>query len=145
MYVNVSCDDAFEVVAGIEVYPDFIDSCRAARLMAEHDNELHGELTMNFGGFEDSFPVRLRVDPAVSVNMQFRTGYLRRLEADWRFHASGPAGCEIELYAECDFGSRAKELLLGGAIDRTCLSLIEAVAAEAVRRGGARPRPTDGD
>lgn len=124
----------FDLVANVPGYPDVIDSCTAARVLSEADNEIGAELTLRQGLSEDTYPVRLRLEPPGGVTMSFEGDAPVRLDARWQFTAQGGEQCRIDMTARYEASSRSKEFLLKPLVQRICSQLLDAVVAAAAKR-----------
>ncbi len=124
----------FELLADVPGYPDVIDNCTAARVLSEADNDIDTELTLRQGLSEDTYHVRVRLEPPGGVTMNFDGDAPLRLDIQWQFAAQGEERCRIDMTARYKASSRSKEFFFKPLVQRMCSQLLDAVVAAAAKR-----------
>lgn len=132
-------EQMFELVSGIERYPEFVRWVSALRVL---DPKIEGsvktcvgEAIVAFKGVTQTFATHVRSDAAASsVNVSLARGPLKRLENSWRFEPEGEAGCRVHFDVDYDFSNFILRALARSNHDRAVDLIMGTFLAEAKRR-----------
>ena len=112
----------YDLVAGIEHYPEFLPWCMAARIRKREERLVVADLVIGFKVFRERFTSRVELDPEHNrINVTYAEGPFKYLNNHWVF-ADHPGGCEIDFFVDFEFRSRLLQ------------KAIEVLFSEAVRR-----------
>ncbi|HUB14599.1 MAG TPA: type II toxin-antitoxin system RatA family toxin [Acetobacteraceae bacterium] len=118
-------DQLFELVAGVEKYPQFLPWCTATRVRHRSGNELLADMTIGFGPFRESFATRVTLDRPRSVRVRYETGPFRYLNNQWEFHPH-PAGTEVAFFIDFEFRSRILQSAIGVVFNEAVRRMVNA-------------------
>jgi coenzyme Q-binding protein COQ10 len=118
-------DQLFELVAGVEKYPQFLPWCVAARVRHRGDTELLADMTIGFGPFRESFVSRVTLDRPRSVRVRYETGPFRYLNNQWDFHPH-PGGTEVAFFVDFEFRSRLLQSAVGVVFNEAVRRMVNA-------------------
>ena len=118
-------DQLFELVAGVERYPQFLPWCVAARVRHRGDTELLADMTIGFGPFRESFVSRVTLDRPRSVRVRYETGPFRYLNNQWDFHPH-PGGTEVAFFVDFEFRSRLLQSAVGVVFNEAVRRMVNA-------------------
>ncbi|WP_041523701.1 type II toxin-antitoxin system RatA family toxin [Gilvimarinus agarilyticus] len=122
--VGYSCEQMFALVNDVEAYPDYMDGCQSAAILARGDGWLEARLALGLGGVSQSFVTRNQLMPPEKMTMELVDGPFRTFSGVWSFVPVGE-GCRVTL--ELDFS--LKNPLLAMAVNK----MFEQIAASQVK------------
>ncbi|MFN7179213.1 type II toxin-antitoxin system RatA family toxin [Hyphomonas sp.] len=141
-YVPAEC---FQLVSGIEKYPDFIRWITALRVSEQRTvspgvEECLGEVVVGFKGFAERFSTRVTADePARRVTAALVRGPFRKLFAEWRITESVAGASDVSLEINYEFRNPVIGFLAAANHDMAVDRILAAFLAEARQRYGGRP------
>ena len=106
--------EMYELVTGIDQYPQFLPWCDRAEVLERHDSGVTARLGLHYMGVRHAFTTRNEHVAGQSVVVQLVDGPFSLLDGTWLFHPLGRPGseaeaCKIEFdlrYAFCQRGAR---------------------------------------
>ena len=112
----------YDLVAGVEFYPEFLPWCKAARIRERTPGLLVADLVIGFKVFRERFTSRVSLDPEGGrIDVTYAEGPFKFLKNHWVF-LDHPEGCEIDFYVDFEFRSKilqaAMEALFHQAVKR---------------------------
>ena len=125
MLVPYSCERMFALVLDVERYPEFLPSCSGARVLSRGENEICGEVDLNFKGIRHSFSTCNHLTPCERIDLALKDGPFSTLDGYWSFQDLG-AGCKVSLKLDYDFSSRLLAMALGPIFSLFANGLVEA-------------------
>ncbi len=106
-------DQMFDLVAAVELYPEFLPWCKAARIRERKDDLIVADLVIGFKGVTERFTSRVTLDSTIpKIDVSYEDGPFKYLENKWVFENS-PDGCVIDFYVDFEFRSRLLQGLMG--------------------------------
>lgn len=133
--MEYSCEQMFELVNDIEAYPDYMDGCQSAQVLARGDDWLEARLSLGLGGIAQSFTTRNQLQPPHRMTMNLVDGPFRSFDGQWHFEPLA-SGCKVTLELEFSL----KNPLLAMAVNK----MFEQIAASQVRALCNRARQIHG-
>ena len=123
---------AYQVVADVQAYAEFLPGCEAVevletRMLEDGISEVVARVTAASRGLRQEFITTNRFPPSQRIQMSLQEGPFERLEGCWTFKALGDDGCRIAL----DLDFVAKGLLmktLGGVVGSVSDRMVDAFA-----------------
>ena len=93
---------AYEVVADIERYPEFLPGCDVVTVLSRHQDEdqvdwVEAQVTAAKAGVEYRFVTLNKGVLNQRIEVSLKSGPFERLEGEWHFKALGDEGCRIDL------------------------------------------------
>lgn len=135
--VPYTADQMFELVAGIDDYPDFIPWCvgmkvRSRRVDAEGSGEILADMIVGYKVFRERFRSKVRLDRAAkTIVVDYVNGPFRRLENRWTFTDLEGGGSEIDFVIDFEFKSRLLQATANQVLDKAFKRLSDAFLARA--------------
>ena len=138
--LNHTADNMFELVSGIEQYPDFIRWIQSMKIegMRETGNvrDCVGRAQVGFKGFSETFATRVVSDATVrTINVSLVDGPLKRLQNRWSFTPRGEA-TDVEFFVDFEFRNLLLRALAAANFEIAVNRILAAFTAEADRRSG---------
>ena len=123
-------DQLFDLVAGVEHYPEFLPWCLAARITKREGNEIRADLMVGFKLIRESFTSRVTLSPPKRIDVKYLDGPVRYLDNHWIFKPQ-EGGCLIDFYVDFEFRSRLLGRLMGPLFNEAVKRMVAAFDARA--------------
>lgn len=105
-------EQLYELVAGVDRYPEFLPWCKAARITRRDGDVFFADLVIAFKVFRERFSSKVTLRPATGVDVEYINGPFRYLNNHWRFDPA-PEGCLLDFYVDFEFKSKLLQNLIG--------------------------------
>lgn len=119
-------DQLFDLVAGIERYPEFLPWCKAARILERSDNIVTADLIIGYKMFQEKFTSVVTLDRPHSISVQYKSGPLAHLSNQWGFKPVGKNACELSFHVDFDFRSSLLRSAMEMFFDKALLKMVAA-------------------
>lgn len=133
LLVPYSSAQMYALVADVESYPQFLPSCRAARVLKREGDQVCGEIDLDFKGIRQSFSTCNRMVPNERIDMELLDGPFSQLSGGWQFQDLGRGqesgrvqGSKVALCLQYDFSNRVLGLALGPVFGLFANGLVDA-------------------
>jgi len=121
----------FDLVAAIDLYPEFLPWCVGARINERKDNVVLADLVIGFKLFREKFTSRVTLDEEnCSIHVEYMDGPFRYLNNHWKF-IEGPDGCTIDFFVDFEFRSIILQKTIGMLFNEAVTRMISAFEARA--------------
>lgn len=114
----------FDLVNDIEAYPQYMDGCVGAKILARGDDWLEARLELSKAGVTQSFITRNQLQAPYKMSMALVDGPFNYLRGLWQFTPLNEQACKVNFVLEFEMKNR----LLGMAVGK----LFEAVGTKQV-------------
>lgn len=121
----------FDLVAGIEHYPEFLPWCKDARILSRDKNKLVADLVIGYKLFQEKFVSEVTLDRPHSITVNYRSGPLSHLSNAWEFKPKGRKGCEISFHVDFDFKSPLLRAAMNVFFDKALTRMVSAFETRA--------------
>jgi ribosome-associated toxin RatA of RatAB toxin-antitoxin module len=101
----------YDIVNGVEEYPEFLPWCGDARIERQDDTALQAAIQIRGAGLNQWFRTRNSMVPGESIEMQLVDGPFRKLHGKWEFKPLDNSGCKIELALDFEFKAGLARLI----------------------------------
>ena len=126
-------EQLYELVAGVDRYPEFLPWCKAARITRRDGDVFYADLVIAFKVFRERFSSKVTLHPQTKIDVEYINGPFRYLNNHWQF-APHPDGCLLDFYVDFEFKS---EIL--AEFDRTAVQRGRSPDGGGVRDSRAAP------
>ena len=140
-HLPYSQKELFDLVAGVERYPEFLPWCTATRITKRDGPAFNADLVVQFKVFRERFGSRVTLHPPGLIDVEYITGPFRYLNNHWRFIAADDGGCIIDFYVDFEFKSRVLQKLIGLVFNEAVHRMVSAFEARAIQVYGDRQKP----
>lgn len=123
----------FDIVNGIEEYPNFLKWCHASHILGEEDNIMIAGLTVSLVGMKQQFTTKNKMEKNgqnYKIVLSLVDGPFDSLSGYWYFKYLNDEASKIELHLEFNF----KSGLLNSAFKRAFGKIAEQLVADFVKR-----------
>lgn len=129
----------FDLVAGIENYPEFLPWCIGSRITRREENIVWADLIVGFGVFRESFSSKVILSPPHSddsagrVDVTYMNGPFRHLNNHWIFQPVGNGHCRIDFYIDFEFRSHFLQRVMGAVFNEAVRRMVASFETRAER------------
>jgi len=95
----------YDLVVGVEHYPDFLPWCVAARVRFRGEREMRAELLVGFKIFRERYTSKITMEPETAVDVVQETGPFKHLRNAWSFAPAEGGGVDIDFFIDFEFRS----------------------------------------
>ncbi len=134
--VPYSPEQMFDLVAGIERYPEFLPWCLAARIRSREGKTVVADLVIGFKMIRERYTSRVTLDRPDRIDVEYLEGPLKRLTNHWVFEPQPGGGTRLNFYVDFEFRSRVLQALIGTLFYEALRRLVAAFEARARRLYG---------
>ena len=131
--------EMYDLVTGLDAYPQFLPWCSRAEVVTAHDDGVTARLSMSYMGVRHAFTTRNTHAVDKSVAVQLVDGPFSKLHGNWLFlplgrPGSDDAACKIEFDLSYAFSNAALQAVVSPVFDRVANTLVDSFVrrAEAV-------------
>ncbi|MGH6943273.1 MAG: type II toxin-antitoxin system RatA family toxin [Geminicoccaceae bacterium] len=136
-------EQLYDLVAGVDRYPEFLPWCRAARITRRENGVFFADLVVQFKVFRERFASKVTLHPHELIDVEYISGPFRYLNNHWRFIEAEAGGCIIDFYVDFEFKSRVLQKLIGLLFDQAVHRMVSAFEARARALYGEQRRPSE--
>ncbi len=129
--VNYSASQMFELINDIEAYPQFMDGCVGAKILARGSDWLEARLELSKAGVSQSFVTRNQLQPPHSMTMNLVDGPFKYLRGVWRFTALSEQACKVTFELEFELQNRLLGMAVGKLFEGVSNKQVDALCARA--------------
>lgn len=136
--VPYSASRMFELVDGVEHYPEFLPWCAGAQAVPTSPEGKTARIEIDYHGVKAHFTTDNVNRIPESIVITLKDGPFRHLHGEWRFHALADDACKVEFELAYEFTTHLLEAVVGPVFSHIANTFIDAF----VRRAEAvYPRP----
>lgn len=121
----------FDLVAGVERYPQFLPWCTAARITRRQGPTFWADLVVQFKVFRERFSSKVTLHPYEQIDVEYIQGPFRYLNNHWHFIEAEDGGCIIDFYVDFEFKSRVLQKMIGLLFNEAVSRMVGAFEARA--------------
>ena len=126
-----SAQQMFNVVNGIEQYPEFLPWCASSQILQQSENMMEASILMKKGKLNHSFTTRNTLVPDQKIQVDLVNGPFKYLSGHWTFTSISEQGSKIELNLEFEFSNSIIGFLIGPVFTQIANTLVDAFCQRA--------------
>jgi len=126
-----SCAQMFDLVAGVEHYPEFLPWCGGTSVHKRDEHGMEASITISIAGIKQTFTTRNEHDYPNSIMVNLVDGPFSALKGTWLFQELAPDACKVLYTMEYAFSSRPLEMVVGPVFNRIATSFIDSFTQRA--------------
>jgi coenzyme Q-binding protein COQ10 len=138
----------FDLVGGVERYPEFLPWCVGARILRRENNLIHADLVIGWKIIRERFSSKVVLKAPSEIHFEYANGPLKYLNGDWRFTPAADGRTLVEFQVDFEFKSKTLAMVMGGVFSelvRRMVGAFEARAKQLYGRHEARLTKPPGD
>lgn len=131
--IERSARQMFDLVDGVESYPQFLPWCGATELKFRDDSKTVATLHINYHSVKAHFTTENHKEIPGLMTIRLVDGPFRRLEGMWRFKALSDDACKIEFSLSYEFSSKLFEKVIGPVFSHIANTFVDAFTKRAAQ------------
>lgn len=137
-HLPYSCEQMFDLVAGVDRYHQFAPWCVASRINKwEGENIFYADLVIGYKLFREKFSSKVILDRANEITIEYQQGPLKNLTNHWKFMPAENNTCIIDFSVEFEFKNVALQALANMFFNEVVKRMIDAFETRAEEIYGA--------
>jgi len=124
-------EQLFDLVAGVDRYPEFLPWCKAARITRREGDVFYADLVIAFKMFKERFASKVRLTPKSGIDVEYIDGPFRYLNNHWGFEPAPGGGTILHFHVDFEFRSRLLQNLIGLLFNEAVRRMVGAFEARA--------------
>jgi coenzyme Q-binding protein COQ10 len=128
-----SCEQAFDLAADIERYPEFLSGWVWARILKRESDTWCVDQMVGLGPLRLRFTSRAALHRPERIDVTSTEAPFRRFSLSWLVDAVPPAGCRVSVIAEVELRSRILQRMVNQILPAAVDGIITAFEARARR------------
>lgn len=129
--VEFPAEQMFELVNDIEQYPNFIATCKSAKVISATPSELVGELCLAKAGIKQCFTTRNILKRPESIRLELVEGDFSRFHGRWEFVSLSETACRFGIDMHFEFNSFLLSFAAEKLLASSLTELVDAIVARA--------------
>jgi coenzyme Q-binding protein COQ10 len=102
----------FDLVAGVERYPEFLPWCVGTRIRRRTGDLLVADMVIGYKVFRETFTSEVTLHRPNRIDIAYREGPFRYLNNHWVFKPADDGHCVIDFYVDFEFHSRLMQKMI---------------------------------
>lgn len=115
----------YDLVNGIEDYPEFLPWCQASHIISRDEDEVRATLDLSHGPLHKSFSTCNRLQKNKMIEVRLLEGPFKHLEGFWRFEPLEDNGCNIEFDLEFELAGHFLDFAFGPVFQQVSNNLVD--------------------
>lgn len=116
----------FELVDGIEAYPEFLPGCVGSTVLSRNADEVQATLHLGHAGMQKSFTTCNRLQQDKMIEIRLVDGPFKQLEGFWRFENLPNHMCKVSLDLEFEFSNLLMAITFSKVFNQIANTLVDA-------------------
>lgn len=129
--IERSARQMFDLVDGVEAYPQFLPWCSETRVEFRNEQKTVATLHINYLSVKSHFTTENEKEIPLWMNIKLVDGPFRRLEGVWRFKPLAENACKIEFQLSYEFSSKMFEKVIGPVFSQIANTFVDAFVKRA--------------
>jgi ribosome-associated toxin RatA of RatAB toxin-antitoxin module len=129
--VPYSAAQMFDLVAGVEKYPEFMPWCGGSQVQASDEHGMRASVTIAFAGLRQTFTTQNQHTFPSLITLELVDGPFSELHGRWAFIALTEEACKVVFTLSYEFSSATLEKLVGPVFNRVANGFIDSFTKRA--------------
>lgn len=137
-----SCEQMFDLVAGVDKYPEFLPWCLASRITRREGDVFYADLVIGYKMIREKFGSRVTTARPHHIHVEYLSGPMKHLSNHWRFIPQENGHCLIDFYVDFEFKNPVLQKLIALFFEEAVKRMVGAFETRAGQLYG--PQSTEG-
>ena len=124
-------EQAFDLAADIERYPDFLRGWMTARILKRESNVCYVDQVLGIGLIRVQFSSKALLRRPERIDVTSSDPPFRRFSLSWLIEAGPSAGCRVSIVADLELRSRILQQVVERVLPATVVDMMAAFEARA--------------
>lgn len=124
-------EQMFDLVAGVDQYPEFLPWCLASRITKREGNVFYADLVIGYKMVREKFGSRVTALRPDHIHVEYLSGPMKRLSNHWRFLPQPDGTCIIDFYVDFEFKNPVLQKLIAVFFEEAVKRMVGAFEARA--------------
>ncbi len=111
--VSFSAQQMFDLVNGVEDYPNFLPGCSGAKVLESSDTHLVASVDVAKAGIKKTFTTANKMVPGREIELTLVDGPFKSLHGYWSFTPLDDFACKVQLELKFEFTNKLIEMAFG--------------------------------
>lgn len=126
-----SAQQMFDLVDGVELYPQFLPWCGGTDVKWRDDASTVATIKIDYHRIKQSFTTENAKQIPSLIEMKLQDGPFRHLDGSWHFIALNESACKVEFKLHYEFSSKLLESLVGPVFNHITNNFVDAFVERA--------------
>ncbi len=131
-----SCEQMYDLVAGVDKYPEFLPWCLASRITKREGDVFYADLIIGYKMIREKFGSRVTASRPDHVHVEYLSGPMKHLSNHWRFLPQADGTCIIDFYVDFEFKNPVLQKLIAVFFEEAVKRMVGAFEARAQKLYG---------
>ena len=124
-------EQMFDLVAGVDQYPEFLPWCLASRITKREGNVFYADLVIGYKMVREKFGSRVTALRPDHIHVEYLSGPMKHLSNHWRFLPQPDGTCIIDFYVDFEFKNPVLQKLIAVFFEEAVKRMVGAFEARA--------------
>lgn len=129
--VHYSAQQMYDLINDIEAYPQYMDGCTGAKVLARGEDWLEARLELGKAGVTQSFVTRNQLQAPHKMTMSLVDGPFNFLRGIWQFTPLSEQACKVNFSLEFEMKNRLLGMAVGKLFESVGSKQVDALCARA--------------
>lgn len=130
-------EQLFDLVAGVEKYPQFLPWCLSSRITKRDGNVFYADLVIGYKLARERFGSKVILERPTTVRVEYLTGPMKYLSNKWEFIDNRDGTTTIDFYVDFEFRNPVFQKLMGVFFNEIVKRMVTAFETRAQELYGA--------
>lgn len=121
-----SCEQMYDLVAGVDKYPEFLPWCLASRITKQEGSIFYADLIIGYKMIREKFGSRVTVLRPDHVHVEYLSGPMKHLSNHWHFLPQPDGSCIIDFYVDFEFKNPVLQKLIAVFFEEAVKRMVRA-------------------
>jgi ribosome-associated toxin RatA of RatAB toxin-antitoxin module len=131
-----SADVIYQLINDVEAYPQYMDGCVGAEVLAHTDGTMDARLDLSRAGIRLSFVTHNTLTPGRSVRLKLIDGPFENLTGEWSLLALGSDACKVSLHLQFALANSVVGIATRQLFNSVANNLVDALVKRANEQYG---------
>ncbi|MBU0537742.1 MAG: type II toxin-antitoxin system RatA family toxin [Gammaproteobacteria bacterium] len=131
-----SADVIYQLINDVEAYPQYMDGCVGAEVLAHTDDTMDARLDLSRAGIRLSFVTHNTLTPGRSVRLKLIDGPFENLTGEWSLLALGSDACKVSLHLQFALANSVVGIATRQLFNSVANNLVDALVKRANEQYG---------
>jgi len=127
-----SPEQIFDLVAGVDLYPEFLPWCIASRITRREGDVFYADLIIGYKMVREKFTSRVTALKPDHIHVEYLSGPMKNLSNHWRFIDNKNGTATIDFYVDFEFRNPIFQKLMGPFFNEAVKRMVSAFERRAV-------------